>query len=126
MITCLYKSVGTLWSILDSLSPYALTWSRRTGRAGEGLPGEICAVSCEVWPQHSYSHHVKRNMTLCPFLSCCYSVHLPQCAVIVFLAQYLCVRPDSTSQRSKLLDLEPIKQGSSDTEENMSFFVYEN
>ena len=84
------------------------------------------AVSCEVRPQHSYSHLVKRSMTLCAFLSCCYSVHFPQPAVIVFLAQSLCLRPDSTSQRSALLDLEPIKQGSSDTVENMSFCVYEN
>ena len=84
------------------------------------------AVSCEVRPQHSFSHHVKRNSTLCPFLSCCYSVCFPQCAVIVFLSQSLCLRPDSTRQRSTLLDLEPIKQGSSDTVENMSFCVYEN
>lgn len=84
------------------------------------------AVSCEVQPQYSYSHRVKQNMILCPFLSCCYSVSFPQRAVIVFLSQYLCLRPDSISQTSVLIDLEPIKQRSSDTVEYTSFCVYEN
>ena len=67
--------------------PLCSYMEQKNRKSRGGASGEIRAVSCEVWPLRSYSHHVKQSTTLCPFLSCCYSDHFPQCLVIVFLAQ---------------------------------------